>query len=262
MTASPRPRAWATDDDTPGTDAGAVDAVTVTTEDASTRDGDKDVDATRVPRRGADDDGGDGARDGATDDDEVGPRWWTKVDRAPIGARGVEVVIPRGPYGRGRDAAAALKRLAVAEGRSVKTCTTRHSGSRGVLMCKGVEDFKKSGRRELRPGRDCAYAAVIERWKWKRDGAPGTFWITEYVPHTHALCTSSKSLPSKAIAADARINAFIKDAGAKVKGEAIASAVRDALGVAITMREASRVKHYALREVRDDDDTPLKPPPS
>ena len=97
--------------------------------------------------------------DSAVDDVRALPDWWKKVDRAPICVQGVDALIPTGPYQSGKDATAALKRLA--EGRSVKLCTTRHGGSKSFLMCKGVVDaFKKTGRRELLPGYDCAYTAL------------------------------------------------------------------------------------------------------
>ena len=237
--------------------------------DAGTSDGEILLNARDSPSEGVDFDeresGDDRHRardDSAADDVRALPDWWKKVDRAPIGVQGVDLLIPRGPYQSGKDATAALKRLAIAEGRSVKLCTTRHGGSKGFLMCKGVTDFKKSGRRELLHGYDCAYTAVIERWNWKRDGAPGTFWITKYVPHTYALCKSSPSLPSKAIAADERINAIVKGAGTRTTCKAIASAVRRTLGVAITQREASRVKQHALSELREDYNTTFKRLPS
>ena len=237
--------------------------------DAGTSDGEILLNPRDSPSEGVDVDeharGDDRHRardDSAADDARALPDWWKKVDRAPIGVQGVDLVIPRGPYQSGKEATAALKHLAIAEGRSVKVCTTRHKGMRGVLMCKGVTDFKKSGRRELLHGYDCAYTAVIERWNWKRDGAPGTFWITKYVPHTYVLCKSSPSLPSKAIAADERINAIVKGAGTKTTGKAIASAVRRTLGVAITPRAASRVKQHVLSELREDYNTTFKRLPS
>jgi hypothetical protein len=75
------------------------------------------------------------------------PGWWDRVDPTPIGAHGADLSIPRGPYPRGKDATAALKRLAIAEGRGIKICTLRHSGIRPVLMCKAVEPLSVTGRR-------------------------------------------------------------------------------------------------------------------
>ena len=223
--------------------------------DAGTSDGEILLNSRESPSEGVDvdelervDDRHRARDENAADDVRVLPDWWSRVDRAPIGAQGVDLSIPRGPYQSGKDATAALKRLAIAEGRSVKVCKRRHSGMRGVLMCKGVTDLTISGGREPVPGIDCAYTAVIEKWDRKRDGAPGTFWITKYVPHTYALCKSSPSLSAKAIAADERINAIVKGAGTRAKGKAIVSAVRRTLGVAITLREASRVKQHALSE--------------
>ena len=126
----------------------------------------------------------------AVDDVRVRPEWWSRVDRAPVGARGVDVSIPRGPYTSARDAFAELKRLAHAEGRSVEPCATTRDEMCGVLVCKGVTDVKKSERGERLPGCRCAYAARVEKWDRSGDGAPDTFWITEYVPHTHELCRS------------------------------------------------------------------------
>ncbi|OUS42102.1 hypothetical protein BE221DRAFT_196420 [Ostreococcus tauri] len=127
--------------------------------DAGTSDGEILLNARDSPSEGVDvderergDDRHHVRDDSAADDARRAlPDWWKKVDRAPIGAHGVDMVIPRGPYQSGKGTTAALKRLAIAEGRSVKVCTTRHNGMRGVLMCKGVSDFKRSGRRELQP---------------------------------------------------------------------------------------------------------------
>ena len=101
------------------------------------------------------------------------PRWWDMVDPTPIGAHGADLSIPRGLYPRGKDATAALKRLAIAEGRSIKTCTRRHPGHRSVLMRKPVEALSVTGRRDVVPGVDCAYTAIIVRNDRVRYGATG-----------------------------------------------------------------------------------------
>ena len=188
------------------------------------------------------------------------PGWWDRVDPTPIGAHGADASISRGPYPRGKDATAALKRLAIAEGRGIKICKRRHSGTRPVLMCKAVEPLSVTGRRDIVPGVDCAYTAIVEKNDRVRYGADGSFWITKYVPHTHHLCRAAPSYSVKDIARDARVRAFVKAGGEKVKGRAIVSAVRETLGVAIPARSASRVKRTALSEVEETvNDTFLTP---
>ena len=58
------------------------------------------------------------------------PGWWDKVDLTPSSAHRADLLIPRGPYPHTKDATAVLKRLAIAEGRGIKTCTRRHSSYR------------------------------------------------------------------------------------------------------------------------------------
>jgi len=179
------------------------------------------------------------------------PGWWKKVDPTPIEAHGVDLSIPRGPYPSAKDATAALKRLAIAERRGIKTCTRRHSGKRSVLMCKAVEALRVTGKRDVVPGVDCAYTAIIEKNDRVRYGATGSFWITKYVPHTYHLCRAVPSYPVKSIARDPRVRAIVKAGGEKVKGRAIVSAVLENFGIAIPARSATIVKRTVLSEAEE-----------
>jgi len=118
-------------------------------------------------------------------------------------------------------------------------------------MCKAVEALRVTGKRDVVPGVDCAYTAIIEKNDRVRYGATGSFWITKYVPHTYHLCRAAPSYSVKSIARDPRVRAIVKAGGEKVKGRAIVSAVRENLGIAITARSASLVKRTALGEAEE-----------
>lgn len=160
---------------------------------------------------------------------------WDRARGGAVTTRDGVFSAPRGPYAQRCDGTAALKRLAFEEGRSIRCDRAMTSGIQATFTCNS-------------PKGTCPYRAKLSQWRGLE--GDGRFYITEYVPHDDARCTSTPDLTPGEIVEHPLARAMMACLGEACSSADVADIAREVYGVKISESTAEKARARLRSEIR------------